>query len=74
MLFLLSDRVVGPALALVHAVRSLGSLTRLYAAAAKVKAKRTLASPRTFVFLCPAEPLIQPNTSSIRFLTLILAA
>src|SRR5215208_5350142 len=45
---------------------SLGKRTRLYAAAAKVKAQPTRSRPRNFVFSCPATVLIQPNASSIR--------
>lgn len=41
---------------------------------AMVKAKRTFGSPRNLVFLCPAEALTQPKTSSMRFRTLMLSA
>ena len=42
---------------------SLGSRTRLYAAAAKVKAHPTRSRPRNFVLSCPATVFIQPNVS-----------
>ena len=45
---------------------SLGSRTRLYAAAARAKAHPTRSRPRNLVLRCPATVLIQPNASSMR--------
>src|SRR5215471_11406572 len=45
---------------------SLGARTRLYAAAAKVKAQLTLGRLLNLVSRSPATVLIQPNASSIR--------
>lgn len=53
---------------------SLGNRTRLQAAIAKGKAKRTFESPPNPVFLYPAAALTHTKTSSRRFRTLMLSA
>jgi hypothetical protein len=63
-------RVVG-----AHAgTNRFGSLTRLWAAATKVKAQSTLGRPRSLVLRSPPTVFIQPNASPIRLPIRWLAA